>query len=344
MANFIGQGVFRCSHPTPILATAAIAGEKEGQGPMSACFDRICSDSYFGQTTWEQAEGALQRETVSLAIEKAGLQPEQLDGILAGDLVNQCTSSSYGLRGLEVPFLGIYGACSTMSEGLLLASLLADSGAGRHFIAATSSHFSTAERQFRFPLSYGAQRTPTAQWTCTASGAAVLAATAETKTPCITGGCIGRIQDLGVTDANNMGAAMAPAAADTYIRWFQASGTSPADYDAIVTGDLGIIGSNLFCDLLMKQGYDAAGIHQDCGAKMFDPETQDTHAGGSGCGCAGSLFCGHFYRQLETGTFRRILFAATGALLSPMLIQQGESIPSISHLVEVQGVVSRDTT
>ena len=204
MANFIGQGVFRCSHPTPILATAAIAGEKEGQGPMSACFDRICSDSYFGQTTWEQAEGALQRETVSLAIEKAGLQPEQLDGILAGDLVNQCTSSSYGLRGLEVPFLGIYGACSTMSEGLLLASLLADSGAGRHFIAATSSHFSTAERQFRFPLSYGAQRTPTAQWTCTASGAAVLAATAETKTPCITGGCIGRIQDLGVTDANNM--------------------------------------------------------------------------------------------------------------------------------------------
>ncbi|MFR1501518.1 MAG: stage V sporulation protein AD, partial [Ruminococcus sp.] len=155
--------------------------------------------------------------------------------------------------------------CSTMSEGLLLASLLADSGAGRHFIAATSSHFSTAERQFRFPLSYGAQRTPTAQWTCTASGAAVLAATAETKTPCITGGCIGRIQDLGVTDANNMGAAMAPAAADTYIRWFQASGTSPADYDAIVTGDLGIIGSNLFCDLLMKQGYDAAGIHQDCG-------------------------------------------------------------------------------
>ena len=157
MANFIGQGVFRCSHPIPILATAAIAGEKEGQGPMSACFDRICSDSYFGQTTWEQAEGALQRETVSLAIEKAGLQPEQLDGILTGDLVNQCTSSSYGLRGLEVPFLGIYGACSTMSEGLLLASLLADSGAGRHFIAATSSHFSTAERQFRFPLSYGTQ-------------------------------------------------------------------------------------------------------------------------------------------------------------------------------------------
>ena len=231
-----------------------------------------------------------------------------------------------------------------MSEGLLLASLLADGGAGRHFIAATSSHFSTAERQFRFPLSYGAQRTPTAQWTCTASGAAVLAATAEIKTPCITGGCIGRIQDLGVTDANNMGAAMAPAAADTYIRWFQASGTSPADYDAIVTGDLGIIGSHLFCDLLMKQGYDAAGIHQDCGAKMFDPETQDTHAGGSGCGCEGSMFCGHFYRQLETGTFRRILFAATGALLSPMLIQQGESIPSISHLVEVQGIVSRETT
>ena len=254
MANFIGQGVFRCSHPIPILATAAIAGEKEGQGPMSACFDRICSDSYFGQTTWEQAEGALQRETVSLVIEKAGLQPEQLDGILAGDLVNQCTSSSYGLRGLEVPFLGIYGACSTMSEGLLLASLLADSGAGRHFIAATSSHFSTAERQFRFPLSYGAQRTPTAQWTCTASGAAVLAATAETETPCITGGCIGRIQDLGVTDANNMGAAMAPAAADTYIRWFQASGTSPADYDAIVTGDLGIIGSNLFLRLTNETG------------------------------------------------------------------------------------------
>lgn len=339
MANPIGQGIFQFTKPISIIGSAAIAGAKEGEGPMSAYFDRICKDSYFGQTTWEQAEGALQKETVSLAIEKAGLQPEQIDGILTGDLVNQCTSSSYGLRGLELPFLGIYGACSTMSEGLLLASILTDSGAGSHFAAATSSHFSTAERQFRFPLSYGAQRTPTAQWTCTASGAAVLSAIPQAGAPRVTGGCIGFIRDLGVTDANHMGAAMAPAAADTYARWFQATGTKPNDYDAIVTGDLGIIGSELFCDLLMKQGYDAVSVHQDCGAKMFDPETQDTHAGGSGCGCAGSLLCGYFLKQLEHGTMRRILFAATGALLSPMLVQQGESIPSISHLVELQADV-----
>lgn len=335
MAYAIGRGVFRFQKPVCVIGSAAIAGKKEGEGPMSACFDRICTDSYFGENTWEQAEGTLQKETVSLAITKAALMPEQIDGILAGDLVNQCTSSSYGLRALALPFLGIYGACSTMAEGLLLASILTESGVGTYFAAATSSHFSTAERQFRFPLSYGSQRTPTAQWTCTASGAAILSSEDKPDVPHITGGCIGMITDLGVTDANNMGAAMAPAAADTFVRWFQASGTKPSDYDAIITGDLGMIGSELFCDLLMKQGYDAVGIHQDCGVKMFDPETQDTHAGGSGCGCGGSLLCGHFLPQMERGTFQRILFAATGALLSPMLVQQGESIPSICHLVEI---------
>jgi stage V sporulation protein AD len=328
MADTIARGIFQCSRPISILGAAAIVGKKEGEGPMAAWFDRICPDSYFGQKTWEQAEGALQKETVSLAIEKAGLQPEQIDGILAGDLVNQCTSSSYGLRGLALPFLGIYGACSTMAEGLLLATLLAESGAGHCFAAATSSHFSTAERQFRFPLSYGSQRTPTAQWTCTASGALLVSATPQAHAPVVTGGCIGCIVDLGVTDANHMGAA-----ADTYLRWFQATGTKPNDYDAIITGDLGIIGSELFCDLLMKQGYDAVPVHHDCGAMMFDPETQDTHAGGSGCGCSGSILCGYFLRQLQQQRLRRILFAATGALLSPMLIQQGESIPCICHLV-----------
>ena len=302
---------------------------------MSACFDRICSDSYFGQTTWEQAEGALQRETVSLAIEKAGLQPEQLDGILAGDLVNQCTSSSYGLRGLEVPFLGIYGACSTMSEGLLLASLLADGGAGRHFIAATSSHFSTAERQFRFPLSYGAQRTPTAQWTCTASGAAVLAATAEIKTPCITGGCIGRIQDLGVTDANNMGAAMAPSAFETIRSHFDDLGAAPEDFDLIVTGDLGKVGKEILLDQFHQVGVNLEDRYTDCGVLVFDLEGQDVHAGGSGCGCSAIVLCGYLLDQLRQGKLHRLLFCGTGALLSPTSSQQGESIPGVCHAVSI---------
>lgn len=336
MAQMLARGVLRLEKPVYAAAFAAVGGKKEGEGPMGKCFDRIEEDSHFGQETWEQAESRMQQETIYRAMEKAGVQPENMDLILAGDLINQCTSSTYSLRPFEIPFLGLFGACSTMAEGIVTGSLLLEAGAGNRAVAATSSHFSTAERQFRYPLSYGGQRPPTAQWTCTASGAVVLDKTTA-DAPCIKGVCIGKITDLGVCDANNMGAAMAPAAADTLTRWLRSTGTSPEDYDAIVTGDLGEIGGRLLLDLMMKQGYEIHPKYYDCGVLMFDSQRQDTHAGGSGCGCGGSLLCGHFLPRVKSGEIRRMLFLATGALMSPMLIQQGESIPGIAHLVEFAG-------
>lgn len=336
MIHARARAVFQFPHPPRIISYASVVGQKEGEGPFGSCFDHVEEDAHFGQKTWEQAESALQQQTVRLALKKCALTDGDITCICAGDLINQCTGSTYGLRPLEIPFLGIYGACSTMAEGLLTASLLASAGIGEYTAAVTSSHFSTAERQFRFPLAYGGQRSPTAQWTCTASGAVILQQPDGVPDGiCVTGGCIGKIVDLGVTDASNMGAAMAPAAADTIVRYLQGTGTQPSAYDAIVTGDLGLIGSELLCDLVMKQGYDITRVHRDCGAMMFDPGTQDTHAGGSGCGCSASLLCGHFLPALQTGAMRQILFAATGALMSPTASQQGESIPGISHLVEI---------
>ncbi len=320
--------------PRSIWSFASIAGQKEGQGPMKQYFDEIENDPSFGQKNWEKAESTLQSRTLQLAIEKGNLQPFDIDCIVAGDLINQCTGSSFAVRDTKIPFLGVYGACSTMAESLLVAGLLVDGGYSNKSAAVTSSHFSTAERQFRFPLSYGGQRTPTAQWTCTASGAVVLAA--EGGAPFVVGGCIGKIVDLGVTDATNMGAAMSPAAADTIMRYLQDTQTQPEDYDAIVTGDLGNIGSELLIDLLLKQGIDISNNHYDCGSMMFDDEKQDTHAGGSGCGCSASILCGYYLPKLQKNQYQKILFAATGALLSAMSSQQGESIPGICHLAELR--------
>lgn len=334
MAERIERGVFRTETPVKIQGFAAIAGEKEGEGPLGDCFDKIITDSHFGKDTWEQAETQFQLEAVSLALQKAELNKENIDVICAGDLINQCIGSAYSVRELAIPFLGLYGACSTMAEGLLISAVLTDCGIAEHAAAVTSSHFSTAERQFRFPLSYGGQRTPTAQWTCTASGAVILSRNCGSVS--IVGGCIGKIADLNVTDINNMGSAMAPAAADTIMRYLYATGTSPADYDFIVTGDLGIVGSSLLLDFLMKQGIDISAQHRDCGAMIFDPEKQDTHCGGSGCGCGASVLCGYFIPMLQRGEAKNVLFAATGALMSPMSLQQGESIPSISHLVHLR--------
>lgn len=334
MAKYIAQGVFRLSSPVSIESFASVAGEKEGQGPLGECFDEVITDSHFGKETWEQAESRFQLEAVSIAIKKAGLLKEDIDIICAGDLINQCIGSTYGLRELSIPFLGIYGACSTMAEGLIIASLLTENKAATRSVAVTSSHFSTAERQFRFPLSYGGQRTPTAQWTCTASGAVVISR--EKGSIFVEGGCIGKIADMGVTDINNMGSAMAPAAAETIRRYLTATETSPEDYDYIVTGDLGLVGSPLLVDVLLKQGIDISSQHRDCGAMIFDPETQDTHCGGSGCGCSASVLCGHFLPMLERGEAKNILFIATGALMSPMSLQQGESIPAVAHLVHLR--------
>ena len=319
--------------PPSIRGFSSTVGSKEGEGPMRECFDVIEQDSYFGQDTWEKAESEMQKQTVTRAIDNAGLKPQDIDFMFAGDLINQCIGTTFGIRDLNIPFLGIYGACSTMAEGLLLASLLVDGKAGNNIVASTSSHFSTAERQFRFPLSYGGQRTPTAQWTCTASGAVVVSA--QNQSPYIQGVTVGKIVDMGITDANNMGAAMAPAASDTIKTYLQDTGRKPSDFDYIVTGDLGTVGSELLLKLLKMDGIDISANHKDCGAMMFDPESQDTHSGGSGCGCSASILCGYFLKELQKGAVKNILFAATGALMSPTACQQGESIPSISHLIHI---------
>ncbi len=334
MSVKIAQGAFMFNTPVRIESYASVAGGKEGKGPLGSCFDEIIEDSHFGRDTWEQAESRFQLEAVSLAVRKASLTKEDIDVICSGDLINQCIGSAYGLRDLEIPFLGLYGACSTMAEGLVIASHFVENNAAKRAIAVTSSHFSTAERQFRFPLSYGGQRTPTSQWTCTASGAVILSA--DKGDIAIVGGCIGKIADMGISDINNMGSAMAPAAAETIKRYLDASGLTPEDTDFIVTGDLGTVGSRLLVEVLQKQGTDISSQHRDCGAMIFDPEAQDTHCGGSGCGCSASVLSGYFLPMLERGEASNILFAATGALMSPMSLQQGESIPAISHLVHIR--------
>lgn len=334
MAEYISQGVFRLANTVKIESFAGVAGSKEGKGPLGTYFDKVVEDSHFGKDSWEKAESRFQLEAVSLAVQKAGITKEDIDVICSGDLINQCIGSTYGLRELEIPFLGIYGACSTMAEGLLVSSILTENNVANRAVAVTSSHFSTAERQFRFPLSYGGQRTPTAQWTCTASGAVILSQ--NTGMIKIVGGCIGKITDMGISDINNMGSAMAPAAAETIRRYLTATNTVPADYDFIVTGDLGVVGSKLIIEFLQKQEIDISVQHRDCGCMIFDNENQDTHCGGSGCGCSASVLCSYFLPMLERGEVKNILFVATGALMSPMSLQQGESIPSIAHLVHLR--------
>ena len=321
MAKKISRNTFMMENPPTIFSFSSTVGKKEGEGPLSEYFDEVEKDAYFGQKTWEQGESELMKRTVTRAITKGGLTPDDVDYMFAGDLLNQCISSTYGLRDLNIP----------LSEGLSLAALMTDSGVGGNVVATTSSHFCTAERQFRFPLSYGSVRTPTAQWTCTASGAVVVSP--KTVSPFIRAVTIGKIVDLGVTDANNMGAAMAPAAAYVIKTFLQDTAMEPGDFDAIITGDLGTVGSNLLIELLRAEGIDISSCHRDCGMMMFDIEEQDVHAGGSGCGCSASVLCGYFLPKVKSGELKNILFCATGALMSPTASQQGESIPSISHAV-----------
>lgn len=335
MAEYINQGVFTFEKPICVESFAAVAGEKEGDGPLGNHFDKIVPDSHFEELTWEKAESRFQLEAVRIAAQKADISKEDIDVICSGDLINQCIGSTYGLRELEIPFLSLYGACSTMAEGILTGSVLIESGSAKRTIAVTSSHFSTAERQFRFPLSYGGQRTPTSQWTCTASGAVILSDSGSA--PLIKGGCIGKITDMNITDINNMGSAMAPAAAETIRRYLTATNTAPTDYDFIVTGDLGIVGSRLVVELLKNEDIDISQNHKDCGVMIFDIDNQDAHCGGSGCGCSAGVLCGYFLPKLKIGEIRNMLFVATGALMSPMSLQQGESIPSIAHLVHFTG-------
>ena len=333
MAQRIGQHTIRLTHPPRVIAHAGLAGKKEKDGPLGAVFDRTFDDVTFGVPSWEEAEQTLLRTALELAAKKAHLPLGSLDLILAGDLQNQCTASSFALSGCGVPFCGLYGACSTMALSLAVASLLIDAGACGFAGAATGSHFCTAERQFRKPLEYGGQRTPTAQWTVTGAGAAILAATGHKSDPRITHVHFGTITDLGITDAANMGAAMAPAAAKTIGDFLRDTGTAPQDYDLILTGDLGFVGSELLLELLRRDGFDLAGVHNDCGCLIFDRERQDVHAGGSGCGCSASVLCSHILDEMRRGNYKKVLFVATGALLSATSALQGKTIPGIAHAV-----------
>ena len=327
----IGQRTVALSNPPSVLSFANIGGKFEGQGPLSGYFDELSQDSFFGEKTWEKAESAMQKKVVRRALEQAKLKPKDIGYILAGDLLNQCIGSSFGLRELGIPFYGLYGACSTMGESLSLAAMLIDGGFTERAIAVTSSHFCTAERQYRMPVPYGSQRTPTAQWTATASGCTILAR--EGPGPYITHVTCGKIVDKGITDPNNMGAAMAPAAYDTLAAFFRDTGTAPKDYDLIVTGDLGELGHGIVRDFFSRDGVELGDNFQDCGLLLYDRESQDMHAGASGCGCSASVLNGYLLTQMQRGVWKKIVFAPTGALLSPTSSFQGESIPGICHAV-----------
>lgn len=322
-----------CFRKPSIISCAAVVGKAENDGPYGGEFDEVIEDNKGGADTWEQSEALFQRRAVGHVLRKAELTPDKIDLVIAGDLLNQCVGSSYGLKDYYMPFLGIYGACSTFAEGLLLAAALVNAGYLHTVIASTSSHFSTAERQFRFPLNYGGVRTPTAQWTATASGAALVGFSG--KPPFIRAATIGKIEDMGITDLNNMGAAMAGAAYDTLTRHMKHRGTHPQDYDVIITGDLGQVGSDLLYDLFQRDGVSLKEHHRDCGLMIYDRASQDVHAGGSGCGCSASMMCGHFLKRVQSGELKRILYCATGALMSPTMVQQGGSIPGIAHCVEI---------
>ena len=328
----VGRGCLAFERPPALLGRAAVGGKREAQGPLGADFDKTFGDTSLGMDTWEQAEAQLQKEAVALALARAGLEPEDQDLIFAGDLLNQCISSTFGVMGYQVPFLGQYGACSTMAQALLLAALAVESGAARQAAAVTSSHFCSAERQFRLPLEYGGQRSPTAQWTATAAGCAVVGLSGRVK---VRGGLVGKIVDLGVKDPANMGAAMAPAAADSIARYLRDTGTTPGDYDGIFTGDLGAVGTALLYQLLAEEGVHLQRVHDDCGLLLYDRQRQDVHAGGSGCGCSAAVLCGHLLKRMEQGELGDILFCATGALMSPTSQQQGQSIPGVCHVVHL---------
>lgn len=330
MSKRVGAATILMENKISVTSFSTVGGKKEGEGPMRDCFDYIDSDDRFGQNSFEEAESAMQGIAMQNMLEKRGIEPKELSMMFGGDLLNQCIGTSFGVFDFRVPYIGIYGACSTMSEGLMLAAMSVDSGAGDRVAAITSSHFCTAERQYRMPLDYGGQRTPTSQWTATASGA--LLVERGQKPPYVRAVTVGRMEDKGIKDANNMGAAMAPAAYSTIKRFFEDTGTEPGQFDRIVTGDLGSVGSRILCELLHRDGIEIYDRHLDCG-RMIYSEEQDVHAGGSGCGCAASMLCGYFLPQIRDGGLKNILFAATGALLSTTSSQQGRSIPSISHLV-----------
>lgn len=333
---YVGEQSLTFPKDVYVISSASVVGKKEGEGPLGQAFDMICDDDKFGEDTWEKAESTLQKEALALAMGKAGLQQEDIRYLFAGDLLGQTIATSFGVMDYEIPLFGLYGACSTAGESLSLASMCVGAGYAPTAAALTSSHFASAEKQFRYPLEYANQRPVSATWTVTGSGAFILSRT-KSKVR-ITGITTGKIVDMGVKDSMNMGAAMAPAAADLIEQNLEDFQRTAEDYDKIVTGDLGYVGQEILIDLLREKKTDISKVHEDCGILIFDKETQGTGSGGSGCGCSAVTLSSHYLPMLEDGTLKRILFVPTGALLSTVSFNEGQSVPGIAHAVVLEHV------
>ncbi len=328
----LGRQTIKTEKDVKIISSATVAGTKEQEGRLKGRFDILMDDGYYNEKTWEKAETKMQFEAANAAVSKAGISLDDIDISFAGDLLNQCTATGYCFRGLNVPFCGLYGACSTMALSLSMGMMAVGGGFAKYALCGTSSHFCSSEKQFRMPLAYGGQRPPTAQRTVTGSGMTVLSP--EGMGPVVTEATIGKITDKGIKDGMNMGAAMAPAAADTIMAHFNDTGKSPEFYDLIVTGDLGELGYEITCDILKKNGF-KTNNYNDCGIMIFDSKKQDTHCGGSGCGCSALVLCAYILDEMSKGSINNVLFVGTGALMSPLTTQQGESIPAIAHAVAI---------
>lgn len=336
MSQVKGKQSIEFEHAPFIVESASVVGKKEGEGPMGTMFDVVGEDSMFGCESWEEAESTLQKEAVQMALGKAELEKWEIRYLFAGDLLGQTIATSFGIMDFQIPLFGVYGACSTAGESIALASMAVAAGYADYVAAVTSSHFGSAEKQFRFPLEYGNQRPLAATWTVTGSGAFIIGA--KEGIARITGITTGKIVDFGVKDSMNMGAAMAPAACDTIYQNLMDFDRQPEDYDKIITGDLGYVGKEILIDLLKDKGFDISKQHTDCGIEIFDRETQDTHAGGSGCGCAAVILSAYILNQLKEGHWKRILFVPTGALLSTVSFNEGQSVPGIAHAVVIESI------
>lgn len=323
-----------------LTCAASVAGKKEGEGPLGELFDFVGKEDLFGEDSWEAAESAMQKMACSMVLSKANLEPADIRYLFGGDLLRQGTATSRGVEELGIPMFGLYGACSTAGEALALASMSVAAGYGETMMAVTSSHFGSAEKEFRFPLGYANQRPLSAHWTVTGSGAFLVSRWKSQVR--ISGVTVGKIVDYGLKDSQNMGACMAPAACDTIISNFKDFGRVPEDYSRIITGDLGYIGQSILFDLMRGKGYDIKRNHLDCGMLIFDQQLQDTHSGGSGCGCAAVTLASYILPKLETGEWKRVLFVPTGALLSTVIYNEGASVPGIAHGIVLE-YVSHDT-
>lgn len=333
----IGKCSIEFDNKPLISASASVVGQKEGEGPLGEYFDRVIDDPMAGQNTWEEAESEMQRQLVDELLIKSGLQAKEVRYFFAGDLLGQLIATSFGISGFEVPVFGLYGACSTMGEALSLAAMTVSAGYADNVIAMTSSHFGSAEKQFRFPLDYGNQRPLCATWTVTGAGGVILSASGESDI-CVSGITTGRIVDYGIQDSFNMGAAMAPAACDVIYNHLMDFERRPEDYDAIYTGDLGSVGQTILIDLMDKRGFDISKVHHDCGMEIYDAGTQDTHAGGSGCGCSAATLSAQILRRIREGEYSRVLFVPTGALLSAISFNEGKTVPGIAHAVVIEKI------